>query len=103
MIDLINFQNQKNTGVLKEYANKNHNFSNFYQNFLTEKVTPKKNYILIFRIKELLLKCYPQMLMANKKGMSLNKIMSKYKMDNIPNFESSKIYFILFYFNFYRG
>lgn len=91
LIDLINFQNQKNTSVLKEYASRNLDFSNYYQNFLTENITPKKSYILTFRIKELLLKCYPQMIMANKKGMSLNKIMSKYKMDNLPNFESSKI------------
>ena len=90
MIDLINFQNQTNNAVLSEYADKDLDFSNYYQNFLTEEITPKKNYILTFRIKELLLKCYPQMIMANKKGMSLNKIMGKYKMDDLPNFDQSK-------------
>lgn len=33
--------------------------------------------------------------MATKKGMSINKIMDKYKMDDIPSFETSN--FILFY------
>jgi hypothetical protein len=76
---------------LTEFNNENMDFINYFQNDLIEKVYPKKNYILIFRIKELLLKCYPQMIMANKKGMSLNKIMAKYKMDNLPNFDIGNI------------
>lgn len=75
---------------MDEFADDKLNFNNYFQNDLTENVNAKKNYLLIFRVKEMLLKCYPQMIMANKKGMSLNKIMAKYKMDNLPNFESSK-------------
>ena len=92
LIDLINFQNQTNNSVLNEFADEKLDFNNYFQNNLIEGFYPKKNYILVFRIKELLLRCYPQLIMASKKGMSLNKIMAKYKMDNLPNFENSKTF-----------
>jgi len=90
LIDLINFQNQPLKPLLKEFSDNDVEFLNYYQNFYSEEIKVKKNYIVTFRIKEVLLKCYPQLIMANKKGMSLNKIMAKYNMNNVPNFESSK-------------
>jgi len=88
-IDLINFQNQPLKPVMKEFCENDLEFFNYYQNNLCEEVKNKKNYIITFRIKEVLLRCYPQLIMANKKGMSLNKIMGKYQMNNIPSFETS--------------
>lgn len=92
LIDLIKFQNQPSKPVLNEFSDNNLEFINHFQNYYCEEVKNKKNYIVTFRIKEILLKCYPQLIMANKKGMSLNKIMAKYTMNNIPSFETSKIF-----------
>jgi len=96
LIDLIEFQNQPLKPMLKEFSeNDDFEFINYYQSLYTEEIKNKKNYIVTFKIKEVLLKCYPQLIMANKKGMSLNKIMAKYTMNNIPSFETSIIYYIL--------
>ena len=37
--------------------------------------------------------------MANKKGMSLNKIMDKYQMNNIPSFETSNKFLPKYFIN----
>ena len=97
LIDLIEFQNQPLKPLLKEYSENDTEFINYYQNLYSEEIKNKKNYIVTFRIKEVLLKCYPQLIMANKKGMSLNKMMAKYTMNNMPSFETSNkiIYFYI--------
>ena len=91
LIDLIKFQNQPLKPLLKEYSENDLEFINYYQNLYSDEIKIRKNYIVTFRIKEVLLKCYPQLIMANKKGMSLNKIMAKYTMNNVPSFETSKV------------
>ena len=88
---MIDFQNQPLKQILKEFSENDLEFINYYQNIYGEEKNNKKNYIVTFKIKELLLKCYPQLIMATKKGMSINKIMDKYKMDDIPSFETSNI------------
>jgi len=97
LIDLINFQNQPLKPLLQAYSENALEFINYYQNFYGEEIKIKKNYIVTFRIKEVLLKCYPQLIMANKKGMSLNQLMAKYTMNNIPNFETSEAFYLFFF------
>ncbi len=105
---LINFQNKPLKPVMKEFCDNDLEFFNFYQSKYCEDVKNKKNYIVIFRIKEVLLRCYPMLIMANKRGMSLSKILSKYNVNNIPSFETSNIQilnklvcFLFLYFLFF--
>lgn len=96
LIDLIKFQNQPLKPLLKQYSENDLEFINYYQNLYGEGIKTKKNYIVTFRIKEVLLRCYPQLIMANKKGMSLNKIMAKYSMNNMPSFDTSNNFNIFY-------
>lgn len=96
LIDLITFQNQPLKPLLKEFSENNFEFINYYQQKYIGGIQNKKNYIITFKIKEVLLKCYPELIMANKKGYSLNKIMAKYSMSNIPSFEASKYIFFIY-------
>ena len=86
VIDLINFQKEQSKPSLVEF--KNGDFINHFQNKTT--INNEKSYIAIFKTKDIILKSYPQLLMANKKGLSLKKILQKYEINNIPSFDKSK-------------
>jgi hypothetical protein len=87
---MINFQKQKEKPIVEQY--KNIDFLNFYQTiYSTQPVKLGKSYLIIFKIRDILFKCYPDLVMAYKKGLSLKKIMAQYDMDNLPSFEKSKI------------
>ena len=51
------------------------------------KIELKQKYLLIFRIRDILFKCYPNLIYAYKKGLSLKKIMKTYSADSFPTFE----------------
>ncbi len=85
--DLIFFQNQCHKPSLSEY-NKNE-FINYYQNLYTSNLEYKKNYIVIYKIKDIILKCYPMLLPAYKSGLSLSKIFKRYNLNSLPAFEKS--------------
>ena len=51
------------------------------------KIELKQKYLLIFRIRDILFKCYPNLIYAYKKGLSLKKIMKTYSSDSFPTFE----------------
>ena len=53
------------------------------------KLDLKENYIIIYRVLDILFKCYPNLAYSYKKGMSLRKIMKKYKYYEYPTFSSS--------------
>ena len=61
------------------------------------KITIKQKYFLLFRIRDILFKCYPNLIYAYKKGLSLKKIMKKYTSDSFPSFDRSKLIYLIFY------
>jgi hypothetical protein len=91
LLNLIKFQKQKEKPVLDQYisnTNSSTGFNNYFQNcFSNINVESKKSYLIIFKIKEIIMKCYPQMIMVNKKGYSFKKIMLKYDLKNLPMFD----------------
>jgi hypothetical protein len=98
---LIKFQKQKEKPVLEEYRglgssmssgfNNFNSFNNFLQSFYSNNnLEVKKSYLLIFKIKDIIMKCYPQMIMANKKGYSIKKLMLKYDLRKFPQFGSKE-------------
>lgn len=88
LIDLINFQKSPDKPVLDEFLNDE--FLNYHQTqFSEKKLEHKSKYILFFKTRDVILKCYPGLLMASKKGMSLKKIMKSYSMNQLPVFEKS--------------
>ena len=54
------------------------------------KLDLKDNIIIIYRVLDVLFKCYPNLAYSHKKGMSLRKIMKKYKFDEYPTFSASE-------------
>jgi hypothetical protein len=95
LLNLIKFQKQKEKPVLEEYRglgssmssgfNNFNSFNNFLQSFYSNNnLEVKKSYLLIFKIKDIIMKCYPQLIMANKKGYSIKKLMLKYDLRNLP-------------------
>jgi hypothetical protein len=54
------------------------------------KLDLKNNVIIIYRVLDVLFKCYPNLAYSHKKGMSLRKIMKKYKYDEYPTFSPSE-------------
>ena len=45
--------------------------------------------MLVFHIRDILFKCYPNLIYAYKKGLSLKKIMKTYSADSFPTFEKN--------------
>ena len=90
--DLIYFQGQPNKPSLPEYNNGE--FINYYQNIFSTNLINKKNYIVIFKIKDIILKCYPMLLPAYKSGLSMRKIFKKYDLNNLPSFDKSNFYLL---------
>jgi hypothetical protein len=91
VIELINFQKQGTKPKLEEY--KDFSISHYQNKYISSNINQieiNNNYIVMYKIKELILKCYPQLILPSKKGLSLRKIMSRYELNNLPSFDKSK-------------
>jgi hypothetical protein len=89
VLDLINFQTKKDKSVMKEYNTvEPHNIN--YLMMKEKNIEAKSSFITFLKIKELILKCYPQFGLAIKKGLSLKKIMLKFDSNNVPASEDMK-------------
>ena len=89
VLDLIKSQLSNKKGVMEEYTNCEH--FNFNQMRLKDSaIESKSSYISVLKIKELILKCYPQFALIVKKGLSLKKIMMKFDSNNLPFGEEMK-------------
>ncbi len=88
LLEMILFQQQTEKPVLDEFNNPNKFYFNYFQDYFSKQTLPinKKSYLIIFKTKDILFKCYPQLLMAHKKGISLQKLLTKYDMNNLPSF-----------------
>ena len=53
------------------------------------KLELKNNYIIAYRVLDVLFKCYPNLVYSHKKGLSLKKIMKKYKSDEYPTYSAA--------------
>ena len=54
------------------------------------KLDLKDNVIIIYRVLDVLLKCYPNLAYSHKKGISLRKVMKKYRYDEYPTFNATE-------------
>ena len=54
------------------------------------KLDLKENIIIVYRVLDVMFKCYPNLAYSHKKGMSLRKIMKKYRYDEYPTFSPSE-------------
>ena len=54
------------------------------------KLDLKDNIIIIYRVLDVLFKCYPNLAYSHKKGISLRKVMKKYKYDEYPTFSATE-------------
>ena len=54
------------------------------------KLDLKDNVIIIYRVLDVLFKCYPNLAYSHKKGISLRKVMKKYKYDEYPTFSATE-------------
>lgn len=87
LLDLIKFQKKDHKPVLEQFQNmENDNFVNFYQK--DSNIKTGKKYIIAFKSKDLILKCYPQLIMAFKKGLSLKKMIQEYNLNSIQIVDS---------------
>ncbi len=86
-VHLIEFQKKMPKPILPDY--KTNDFINFYQDKYSTNLPKKKNYVVIYKIKDIILKCYPELFPAWKYGFSLRKIMKKHYMNALPAFEKS--------------
>ena len=90
LLDLIRFQKQEDKPVIEEF--KSTPFINHFQNINSKSnLEITKSYLVVLKIKDIMNKVYPQLIMATKKGLSIKKIMSMYNIKNIPSFEKSNI------------
>ena len=55
------------------------------------KLDLKENYVIIYRVLDVLFKCYPNLAYSHKKGMSLKKVMKKYRCDEYPTFSVAEV------------
>jgi hypothetical protein len=61
---------------------------------ITEPITKldlKENIIVVYRVLDILFKCYPNLAYSQKKGISLRKVMKKYNYNEYPTFSASEI------------
>ena len=71
----------------------NNNALNQEEEQIPEPVTKldlKDNIIIIYRVLDVLLKCYPNLAYSHKKGISLRKVMKKYNSYEYPTFSASE-------------
>ena len=54
------------------------------------KLDLKDNVIIIYRVLDVLFKCYPNLAFSHKKGISLRKVMKKYHYDEYPTFSATE-------------
>ena len=54
------------------------------------KLDLKDNIIIIYRVLDILFKCYPNLAFSHKKGISLRKVMKKYHYDEYPTFSATE-------------
>ena len=94
---MILFQQQADKPVLEEFNKADLNYLNYFQDFYSKKALPvsKKSYLVVFKIKDVLFKCYPKLVIANKRGISLHQLITKYDINNLPSFSKIYIYTIL--------
>ena len=55
------------------------------------KLDLKENTIVIYRVLDVIFKCYPNLAYSHKKGISLRKVMKKYSYDEYPTFSASEV------------
>ena len=55
------------------------------------KLDLKENFVVIFRVLDVLFKCYPNLAYSHKKGMSLRKIMKQYRYYEYPTFSPAEV------------
>lgn len=86
LLDLIKFQKQPKKPVLDDFSNGD--LFNYYQTGTVEKTTSN---LIFFKIKDILVKCYPPLGLIYKKGLSIRKILEKYDINNLPSFDDQKV------------
>jgi hypothetical protein len=83
VLDLINFQTKKDKSVMNEFNNIEPFNFNYQLNLAGKNIETKSSYISLLKIKDLILRCYPQFGLVIKKGLSLKKIMMRYDSKNV--------------------
>ena len=53
------------------------------------KLDLRENFVVIYRVLDVLFKCYPNLAYSQKKGMSLKKIMKKYNYQEYPTYSAA--------------
>ena len=53
------------------------------------KLDLKENVVVIYRVLDVLFKCYPNLAYSQKKGMSLKKVMKKYSYEDYPTYSAA--------------
>ena len=71
----------------------NINQQNVEQNIIEPitKLDLKENFVIIYRVLDVLFKCYPNLAYSHKKGMSLKKVMKQYRYYEYPTFSPSEV------------
>lgn len=83
VLDLINFQTKREKTVMNEYNNIEPFNFNYQLNLKDSNLDSKSSFISVLKIKDLILRCYPQFGLVIKKGLSLKKIMMRYDSQNV--------------------
>jgi hypothetical protein len=83
VLDLINFQTKREKTVMNEYNNIEPFNFNYQLNLKDNNLDSKSSFISVLKIKDLILRCYPQFGLVIKKGLSLKKIMMRYDSQNV--------------------
>ena len=79
--------------VTKPIKGKEENNINQEEEQIPEPMTKldlKNNIIIIYRVLDVLLKCYPNLAYSHKKGISLRKVMKKYNSNEYPTFSATE-------------
>ena len=90
VLDLINFQTNKDKSVMKEYNNIEHYNFNYHINLADKNLENRSSYISLLKVKDIILKCYPQFGLVFKKGLSLKKIMMRYDSQSVLSTDDMK-------------
>jgi len=85
LLDFIKFQKQPNKPILDEFINID--LFNFNQN---AQVNKHNSILLYIKIKDLMVKCYPQLGLIYKKGLSVRKVLEKHDINNLPSYDTQK-------------
>lgn len=49
----------------------------------------RDNVVVIYRVLDVLFKCYPNLVYSHKKGLSLKKVMKKYSSEDYPTYSAA--------------